>query len=154
MSCRSLGRFAALIGLLAVIAGCASLPLGLGGSDGPNVEHPYPAGCAAFGLSPRRCAAIVDALGQQAGLTPAQIASVSLLGDAGCQSDSGQLVMCARTVSFIVRARFRSVDGRTIDKSQFCGVGGQFTILCSDNPEIAVSTPTDGYFDVPCMGDT
>jgi hypothetical protein len=56
-------------------------------------------------------------------------------------------------MAFVVRVRFVLPDGRSLEESQFCGVGGQYTILCSDDPEIAVSVPTDGYFDVPCAGD-
>jgi hypothetical protein len=44
-------------------------------------------------------------------------------------------------------------DGTSLEASQFCGVGGQYSILCTDHPEIAIDVPSAGYFDVPCTGD-
>jgi hypothetical protein len=59
-------------------------------------------------------------------------------------------VLCTRTNQFIVRVRFQMADGRSAEQSLFCGVGGQFSALCTENPEINISSPTlSGYRDVP-----
>jgi hypothetical protein len=144
--------FAWGIALAAMIGACSSLQFGP--TAGPEVAFPYPAGCVEFQLAPRRCAALVEALEHRAGIAPVEVAEVSLLGDPGCESETGVHVMCTRTTSFVVRIRFRSVSGQTVEESQFCGVGGQYSILCSDDPEIAISIPTDAYRDVPCTGDS
>ena len=144
---------AGIIALLALIlGGCNQLTGAIAGNTN-EIPHAFPGGCSTFALSPVRCTAIVDALERQAGLTPVQVSEIDLLADPGCPNASGTFVQCFRTMAFIVRARFRTADGRVVEQSQFCGVGGQYTLLCSDHPEIQVSVPTGGYMDVPCTGD-
>ena len=141
---------AALLALASVLlAGCELI--GAGGA-GPQVPLPYPAGCPAFDLSPGRCAAIVDALASRAGIVPHEATAIELLGDSCAEGNDGTR-LCTRTTQFVVRVRFTMADGTRLEESQFCGVGGQFTILCTDDPEIHVGLPTEAYFDVPCSGD-
>ena len=144
-------RFAsALLALASVLlAGCEMS--GAGGA-GPQVPLPYPAGCPAFDLSPGRCAAIVDALASQAGIVSPEATAIELLGDSCAEGNDGTR-LCTRTTQFVVRVRFTMADGTRLEESQFCGVGGQFTVLCTDDPEILAGLPTEAYFDVPCSGD-
>jgi hypothetical protein len=154
---RRAGRTVALIGLVAVLAACSEIGNPFGVADvGPDVPRPYPEACRDFELSPRRCAFIVDSMIARAGLAPAQVQRVELLGDTGCGDlpGPGGPVLCTRTQSFVVRVRLHDVLGGMHEESQFCGVGGQYTFLCSDEPVVALSLPTEGYRDVPCMGDS
>jgi hypothetical protein len=124
---------------------------------GPNVPRPYPDGCQEFSLSARRCDAIVRWAVRQAGDANRPVDAVDLLGDPGCEAEVGPGVMCFRTMAFVVRVRAHFVDGGSTEQSVFCGVGGQYSILCTETPEILVSGPTldgSGYRDVPCANDT
>jgi hypothetical protein len=114
---------------------------------------PYAQGCAAFHLSAHRCQAIVDALAAQLMVKPSEATSIELLGDPGCGGGPGDL--CTRSTSFVVRVRFHMADGRAPEDSVFCGVGGQYTILCTETPEIQVSADLlhQGYHDIPCAGE-
>ena len=113
---------------------------------------PYPIGCAAFDLSAHRCQAIVDSLAAGFKIRPIDATSIELLGDPGC----GAGVPCIRTGSFVVRVRFHMPDGSAPEDSLICGVGGQYSILCTESPEIPVSAnlQIQGYHDIPCAGDT
>ena len=143
-------RAFALLAAALFIAGCSVIEDGLS-RDGAAV--PYPAGCPRYQLSPIRCTAIVEALAERVGTTPEQAATIWLLGDPQCRTTGGQQVLCTRTTQFIVRVRFDMPDGGALEESQFCGVGGQSSILCSDDPEIALWVPSDGYGDIPCTGE-
>ncbi|HUQ43783.1 MAG TPA: hypothetical protein VM451_05135 [Candidatus Limnocylindria bacterium] len=143
---RALGLVVAAL----LVGGCSVIEDGL---IPRGAAVPYPAGCARYDLSPVRCTAIVGALAQRSGIQPDQASEIWLLGDAACETDGGQQVLCTRTMSFAARVRFVLADGRTLEETQFCGPGGQYSILCSDDPEIALSLPTDGYGDIPCMGE-
>ena len=139
------------IGLvLAAVAACSALA---DVASGPGDPVPYPAGCPRFDLSPRRCAALVEALAQRSNIVPARASQILLLDDAGCEDETGRVGPCLRTTMFVVRVRFVMPDGQTLEESQFCGVGGQYSILCSEDPQIAIVAPTDGYYDVPCTGE-
>ena len=105
--------------------------------------------CPAYQLSPRRCAFIVRTLAEQAGVELADATDVVLLGDPGC-GDPDPNVICTRTTSFVVRARFSMADGRTAEESVFCGVGTSW--LCEEAPEIRDPT-MEGYHDIPCPGE-
>ena len=99
-------------------------------------------------LSPHRCAAIVATLAKGLNVNPTDATSIELLGDPGC--DAGPGVLCTRTTAFVVRVRFHMPDGHSPEDSVSCGVGGRFTILCTESPEVQVSSPTlGGYFDYP-----
>ena len=170
------GRFLAsiLIGV-AVVAGCSRLDNGAtAGATQPTVRPasvtvapqvtgspteatesplPYPGGCATFDLSAHRCDAIVDALAAEFKIRPTDATSIELLGDPGCGTGPG--VICMRSNSFVVRVRFHMPDGTAFEESDFCGVGGQYSILCTESPEVQVSADLmhNGYHDIPCTGD-
>jgi hypothetical protein len=137
--------------VLLALAGCSLLaPSAVG--DPPAGPLPFPDGCAAYRLSKVRCAAIVDSLRQHAGIAPGDVARVELLADSCGLDPMGQPVLCTRTTVGVVRVRFTTTAGEVVEQTQFCGPGAQFSMLCSDNPEIQVSVPTDGFRDVPCWG--
>ena len=169
------GRIVAiLLAVLAVVAGCSRLDSGATPgavqatespapvsqlaetteSPAPVTESPlpYPVGCAAFDLSAHRCKAIVDALAAQLDVRPSDATSIELLGDPGC----GAGVPCIRTGSFVVRVRFHMPDGSAPEDSMLCGVGGQYSILCTESPEVQVLADPlhEGYHDIPCTGET
>jgi hypothetical protein len=123
-----------------------------------DVALPYPHGCPAYGLSPRRCAYIIDWALAQAGATVDE-AAVQLLGDpecagkpAGCGVDRTRSLLGSQggTMAFIVRVRVTPVGGHPVDFPVFCGVGGETSMLCTDTPVIGVTSPMSGYHDVPC----
>lgn len=111
-----------------------------------DVPLPYPDGCAAYGLSPKRCAYIANWAIQQAGADP-QTATLELLGDPRCPTECATL-----GAHFVVRVRVTSPDSSWHDESVSCfGIGGQSSWLCADPPRIAVYDPIHGgYWDVPC----
>lgn len=134
----------ALIAALAVAASCALLPTHSAGGGGSS----YPAGCADFDLSARRCEAIVNWAIKQAGGV-GQVSAVELLGDPGC-GDPDPHVLCGRTTRFVVRVRLTFQGGQSADESVFCGIGAAYSILCTETPEIRVGSIENGYRDVPC----
>jgi hypothetical protein len=143
-------RRALTVGALVLALSACDL---LGGDVAPAQDGsaPYPAGCAQYELSDGRCERIVAWAGTQLGLDPAGARTIELLGDPGCGEDppDGQL-LCARSTQFIVRIRFLMADGRSVEESLFCGVGGRFSSLCSEQPELLLLSPTrSGYFDTP-----
>ena len=148
---RSISRHRVALSVAAtIVAGCQVLSGALAGADTP---HRYPAGCAVFDLSPRRCRLIVEELARRDGIAVSDATSIDLLGDPGCLDDNGAPHQCVRTTSFVVRVRFHLADGATREESQFCSVGGQYTILCTETPEIEVILPDNyGYHDTPCDG--
>jgi len=114
---------------------------------------PYANGCATFHLSIHRCQAIVDTLAAGLKIKPSDATSIELLGDPGC--GNGPSVGCIRSTSFVVRVRFHLPDGHAPEDSVFCGVGGQYSILCTESPEVRVSADPmhEGYLDIPCAGE-
>jgi hypothetical protein len=140
----------AFMAMAAVLTGCSALTGPAAGDRDAGVS--YPAGCTRFDLSRERCEAIVESIARQHDIDPSAASEIWLLGDPGCGDDPH--ILCARTTSFVVRVRFVLPGHGAIEDSQFCGVGGQFSILCTDNPEIRLSAPTlDGYRDIPCSGE-
>jgi hypothetical protein len=109
----------------------------------------YPDGCPAYGLSPKRCAAIVAWATDQLPANHAAIVGTALLPDLSCAGQPAG-VLCMRTTQSITTVRFTLADGSVHDYPLFCGVGGQFTLLCSDRPQIEIGTAVD--HDVPCPG--
>jgi hypothetical protein len=139
-------RLVASLSAIFIVAGCSILPGVPAG--GPL---PYPEGCAAFELGDPRCEAIVEELGGRTGIDLAQAREIWLLGDT---CGEGTNVLCARSGSFVVRARFVTTDGRTAEESLVCGIEAWHSYLCTDDPEILVVTPTsNGYRDLPCTGE-
>jgi hypothetical protein len=146
-------RIPVLVLLLVAVAGCDLL--GVGDPPEADAALPYPDGCAAYDLSAKRCERIVAWAATQQDVDLRDAASIELLGDPGCGdlpagAPPGGQVLCTRTNQFIVRVRFQLADGRSAEQSLFCGVGGQFSPLCTENPEVPISSPTmSGYRDVP-----
>jgi hypothetical protein len=139
--------------LVVVLGACQSLVNRPAVKD--TVAHPYPAGCAAFELSARRCEAIVTELASRAKVDLSEVKVVDLLGDPGCPEPSGQATPCTPTGAFVVRVRFTSAGGIAREESVFCGAGGEHTILCTDSPEIARTSATMGgaYRELACTGE-
>jgi hypothetical protein len=145
---------AVALALVALTSGGCQL-LGLPGGS-PDLESgiAYPDGCAVYDLSPRRCKAIVEVIGDRVGIAGREVTHIELLPDPGCGKPTDPKVLCTRTMAFVARVRFRFADGGSAEDSVFCGVGGQYTILCTETPEIRISSPTmGGYRDVPCAGE-
>ena len=143
-----------IVATLAVLAGCSapgSRP------TATQVVRPYPDGCAEFGFSDRRCAAIV-AIARHNLKIQDPAATVELLSEpplSGCgpQSD-GTVILCARSgggTAVIVRITART--GAPQEAPFFCGVGSQGSIACHEDPEIVIATPMEGYHDIACAGD-
>ena len=119
-----------------------------------DVALPYPDGCAAYELSERRCAYIVEWAREQAELGDGQDASVELLGDPDCLPPVPDRASCPiRSMEFIVRIRVTEPEGDWSDHPVFCGIGGAYTLLCTDEPRIEARSPMEGYHDVPCSGE-
>src|SRR6185503_4791744 len=126
-----------------VLAGCGVLGMADGGR--PAGPFAFPGGCAAFDLSARRCDAIVRAEASGLGIEPSQAVSIQLLGDPGCETPDGHEALCVRTTQFVVLVRFVMADGRTLEDGVYCGVGGQYTILCTEDPEVEAVAPPMSY---------
>ena len=140
-----------LIVLATLASACTLIPAEMR-PDGEGTGGPFPDACPDFELSERRCAHIVDRMAGGLGVDRARVREIVLLGDPGCGGEPGEL--CNRTQSFVIRVRFTLDDGATREESQFCGVGGQYTLSCTETPEIRLSAPTlDGYQDIPCAGE-
>jgi len=139
------------LGLVALVSGGCQL-LGLpGSSPDPELGIAYPDGCAAYELSPRRCKAIVERMSQKVGIAGREVTRIELLPDKSCGPPDPN-ILCGGP--FVVRVRFRFRDGGSAEDSVFCGgIGGQYTILCTETPEIRISSRADGYRDIPCAGE-
>jgi len=134
-----------------LVAGCQILSGVRPGGD-TNQPHPYPAGCAVFDLSARRCTLIVEELARRDGISVSDAASIDLLGDPGCGEDHRP---CVRTTSFVVRARFNLARAASLEGSVFCGTpSDRYTIMCTERPEIELVLPVqNGYGGAPCNED-
>jgi hypothetical protein len=154
-----LGAFAALVVVAAVSAGCISgseLGPGAGRPIATQLIRPYPGGCADFGFSPERCAAVVAIARHRFSIEDAA-ATVELLSDPPlvCPTDAnGRTVVCVQSgggTAMIVRI---TAPGGVAREAPFnCGVGSQFSIACSDHPVVNTRTPIEGYHDIPCGGE-
>jgi hypothetical protein len=145
-----------LAALALVSTACSLLPGQLVAPPGltDDVGIPYPDGCAAFGLTKRQCEHIVDRIGDSLHVDRSQVREIRLLGDPGCEAEDGSHVICVRTTELRVRVRFIRADDRLLEGSQFCGVGGQNDLGCTDPPTALLFAPTlSGYTDIPCSGD-
>jgi len=115
----------------------------------------YPDGCAAFGLSPRRCEAVVNAAASNLGFDRSTSVGTVLMPDPGCGGDplSADLGVCTRTMSFVAGVRFESSGGVKVRTDIFCGIGPP-TLVCSESPGLeAIDLHNAGYWDVPCSGE-
>lgn len=114
-----------------------------------DVALPYPDGCSAYGLSPRRCAYIVNWALAEAGVA-ADEATVQLLGDPECEGKPAGCMPIRLGGTFVVRVRVTRATGQATDHPVFCFLGGDASLLCAETPRIRVSSPMSGYHDVPC----
>lgn len=138
---RGLASVAAIVAML--LTSCA--PLGIG--ETPREPVPYPVGCASFNLSQRRCDYIVAWARLQVH-DAERATAVELAPDPGCGAEAGQL--CVRSGSVPLVVRFHLPNGTTADQVIYCGVGTGNTLLCTETPEIYLSSPTmNGYRDFP-----
>ncbi len=139
----SLGRATTVAVLLAGVATAILATMGVAQTPPPpGVALAYPDGCAAYALSPARCAYVVAWAAGQVGTDPAT-ATYELLGD--------PMPGATCTQAFVVRVRVHDAHGASGEASVFCGIGGDASYLCTETPVIARRTPTiNGYWDVPC----
>lgn len=116
---------------------------------------PYPDGCAAFGLSPRRCEAVVAAAASNVGFDRSTATATSLMAEPGCgihDPSSDVINICTRTMSFVAGVRFEVAE-TTTRTDVFCGVGPP-TLICSESPGLeAMDLHNAGFWDVPCSGE-
>jgi hypothetical protein len=150
----SVRPFIALLLAALVVAGCQILGGVMPGRD-QSQPHPYPAGCALFDLSARRCTLIVEELARDNGISVSDATSIDLLGDPGCLDDDGRSHPCVRTTAFVVRARFTLASGAPLEGSMFCGTPyDRYTIMCTERPEIQLVLPIqNGYGGAACNED-
>ena len=133
--------------IVVLVAGCSTFQVG-GRGGNPDVGAAYPDGCAAFNLSARRCKAILDWAMAQPAAAKRVPTSVEMLGDPGCGAGTDPHVLCMRSTSFVVRMRLHFEGGGASDEPLFCGVGGQYSLLCTETPEIPLYGSTfGGYWD-------
>lgn len=132
----------------AVLAATVLARCSVAASEPPDARS-YPDGCATYGLSSKRCAVIVAWAKAQLPAGHAAIVTTELLPDPGCpgQPPGG---LCVRTTQFVTTVRFTFADGSTRSYPLYCGVGGQFSLLCSDTPRIEIGTNVD--HDTICTG--
>ena len=125
-------------------------------ASGAYGAWPFPEGCIAFGLSGRRCEAVVNTAATNAAFDRSSATSTFLMPDPGCGGDPlsdhvGGL--CTRSMAFIAGVRFDRADGTSVLSEVFCGVGPP-TLTCSETPGIqAIDLHGAGYWDVPCAGE-
>jgi hypothetical protein len=144
-------RLASLLILAAVVAACTAASGAFGeAGGGSGLTVAYPDGCAAVGLSARRCRGTVESLAAEHGLDLAVVRGVELVHSAGCGSGCLEGLPAALTVRFLLPG------GGAIEDSPHCGgIGGLNDIECTDSPEIVVSSVmSGGYHDIPCGGGT
>jgi hypothetical protein len=117
---------------------------------------PYPEGCTAFGLSPRRCEAVVDAAASNVGFDRSTATATSLMAEPGCGFDdpSSDLInICTRSMSFVAGVRFEGDADINVRSDVFCGVGPP-TLACSESPGLQASDLHNaGFWDLPCAGE-
>jgi hypothetical protein len=140
-------RLVRLLAIVALVAGCTLFSVAP--PRAPDGSVAYPAGCVEYGFSQRRCDAIVDWARAQLPAVHPPIRSIELASDP--EPEAVRL-----GGAFTAAIRFRLADGSTHEFPLYCGLGGQWTLLCTETPEIRISGPTmpmSGYRDVPCAGE-
>ena len=101
-----------------------------------------PAECAAMKFAEDRCLAVVEFAMERAGLAWAHVESVHLASLPNTGYLGGGPVA---GVTFALR------DGTQREEDVVCGgIGGQYSLVCTDRPEIRLSSPINTYQDVPC----
>jgi hypothetical protein len=133
-------RIAVFAAIVLATAACSLIP-----GAAADTPFPYPDGCAHFELSQRRCDFLVQEAMRRRSLEASQVQRIVLLGDPGC----GAPPPCARTQSFVARVRLVTALGSP-EELFFCGVGGQYTLVCGDQPQVQISSVVmGGYRDTP-----
>jgi hypothetical protein len=131
----------------ALVSSCGIFQPG-GAAPTPEVAVSYPDGCGGFNLSARRCKAVLDWAVAQPDVAHRPVAAVEMLGDPQCGPGVDSHILCTRSNAFIVRMRLHLGDGTAVDESVFCGVGGQYSLLCTETPEIPLhGSMFGGYWD-------
>ena len=155
----NLGVLAGLVIVATLSAACVpgtGFPAGAGGAAASQLVRPFPAGCADFGFSAARCAAIV-AIARHRLAVDDPAASVELLSEPPlvCPTDgSGRPVLCVRSGGHTaVIVRITTPGGPAQEAPFFCGVGSQGSPACSDHPVVSARTPIEGYHDITCGGE-
>ncbi len=116
-----------------------------------GVALPYPAGCATFGFSDRRCAFIVAWAKAQLAGGSRKVMRVELMGDPDCVEPANGNCNTSIGSVFVVRVRFTTNQAAMIDKSVRCMLGGEYSLLCTNTPTIGVpNLANSGYWDTPC----
>lgn len=99
------------------------------------------ADCTALGFSARRCLAVVEAAMAQRSLGWADITGVHL--------EQPSLVTLGGAP--VAEVTFELVDGSSASATTVCPLGANlYSPVCTEHPQIRLSTPIDGYRDVPC----
>lgn len=99
------------------------------------------ADCTALGFSAPRCLAVVEAAMAQRSLGWADIAAVHL-------QRPSLLTLGGAPVAEVT---FDLVDGSSASATTVCPLGANlYSPVCTEHPQIRLSTPIDGYRDVPC----
>jgi hypothetical protein len=117
---------------------------------------PFPDGCEAFGLSARRCAAVVATAASNIAFDRSTATSTELMARGRCGVEdprSKGIGQCITTTSFVAGVRFGLADGTSVRSDVFCGVASP-SLVCSESPGIeAIDLHAAGYWDVPCAGE-
>ena len=117
---------------------------------------PFPDGCEPFGLSARRCEAVVETAAANIAFDRSTATSTELMARGGCGTEdplSEDIGLCVTTTSFVAGVRFGLADGTFVRSDVSCGVGPP-TLTCSETPGIqAADLHAAGYWDVPCAGE-
>jgi hypothetical protein len=112
----------------------------------------YPDGCLAYGLSSRRCDAVVRTAAGYAQIDASAADRIFLLADPGC--DPGQfnpkVILCKRSTGLAGLVRFEMPGRDPVEQGVSCGVGPP-TLVCTDTPALWADG-IQGYWDVPCTG--
>ena len=103
--------------------------------------------CASMRFATDRCLAVVEAAREQAGLAWDDITKVSI----SAAPPGGAFLAGGHSVALVT---FVLLDGSAREEDVGCaGIGGQYSLVCTDRPEILISGPYGrggGYTDIPC----
>ena len=145
---------AAVAATVALVVGIVAIARPMAGpaSAGPD-GLPYPEGCAAFAIAPRRCALIVESAARQAAIHLEEATEIRLLGPLPCDPGSWG---CDGRLRLELRVRLVAPDRAPVHIEFTCGggVGWMWNPLCVDEPPILISVPDpSGRGDIPCPGE-
>jgi len=142
-------RIAVLV-VVAALAGAAVSGCSRPTASVDDVGVAYPEGCAAHGISMRRCDLVIERMAREHGIDRSAVSVILLLGDPGCGQSLSPGTLCTRSGGVGPRVRFVLPGGPAVEETVYCGVGAMSDPECTDTPQIRVSSPTlGGYRDVP-----